>query len=335
MDRLIRVKELKWWDRLFKWNNAKTEIDTTMAEYTKTLFEEQTKFAFTNEANNELKTRIAVLEAENRNKTESYERSILVMSEVQSGLEQDRTNLRLSREAELMSESERMKETWRRHEENVEESIRAICKKYNVEYISQSDVPFKGKPDNTIVIGNMYTIFDAKSPAATVLDNFPRYIKVQADLIKKYISEEKVRSNIFLVVPTNTLKTLEEFTHDIGTYKVHVIPIEALEPVILTLRKIEDYELAEDLDPELKDNLIKMLGKLSHDIKRSIQISNDTSSYLLEGVNGIKALPIDILEKIEDQEKAEKYNPPQEQRKKLISKAELEKGIHLIENSVN
>jgi hypothetical protein len=111
--------------------------------------------------------------------------------------------------------------------------------------------------------------------------------------------------------------------------------VEALEPIILTLRKIEDYELAEDLDPELKDNLIKVLGKLSHDIKRGVQINNDISSYMLASINNISTLPIDILEKVEDQEKAEKYNPPQEQRKKLISNAELAKGIQLIKNSVN
>lgn len=332
---LIRIKNLKWWDRLFKWNEIRTEIDKIIAEDGRLMFEEQVKSASYIEANNELKTKIAVLEADSRNKTESYEKSILVMSEIQKGLEQDRINLRLSREEEFKRESERMRETWKRHEENVEENIRTICKKYNVEYISQSDVPFKGKPDNTIVIGDLYTIFDAKSPATTSLENFPRYVKAQADLIKKYIKEEKVRSDIFLVVPTNTLQTLKEFTHDIGTYKVHVVPVEAVEPIILTLRKIEDYELADDLDPELKDNLLKVLGKLSHDIKRGVQISNNVSSYLLASVNSIKSLPTDILEKVENQEKAEKYNPPQEQRKKLISETELEKGIHLINNSVD
>ncbi len=335
MERLTRVKELIWWERLFKWNEVKTEINKTIADHERVMFEERTKLAFVKEANNELKTRVAVLEAESRNKTESYERSILVMSEVQNSLEQDRTNLRLAREAELKRKSERMRETWKRHEENVEENIRVICKKYNVEYISQSDVPFKGKPDNTVVFGDMYTIFDAKSPATTSLENFPRYIKAQADLIKKYIKEEKVRSNIFLVVPASTLQTLKEFSYDVGTYKVHVVSVEALEPIILTLRKIEDYELAEDLDPELKDNLIKILGKLSHDIKRGVQISNETASYLLTSVKDIKTLPTDILAKIEDQEKAEKYNPPREQRKKLISESELEDGNLLIESSVN
>lgn len=335
MERLIKVKELVWWYRLFKWNDTKLELDRIIIEHNNLMFEEQTKLAAIRESVSEQKTRIAVLEAESRNKTDSYERSILVMSEVQKGLEQDRLNLRLSREEEFKREADKMRTTWKRHEENVEENIRALCKKYNVEYISQSDVPFKGKPDNTIVIGDMYTIFDAKSPATTSLDNFPRYVKAQADLIKKYTNEERVRSDIFIVVPTNTLKVLKEFTHDIGTYKVHVIPVEAIEPIILTLRKIEDYELAEDLDPELKDNLIKVLGKVSHDIKRSIQINNNMSSYLLASINNVKTLPTDILEKIEDQEKAEKYNPPQEQRKKLISEEELESGIQLIENSVN
>ncbi len=335
MERLVRVKELKWWNRLFKWDEAKSEIDNAMMEHNKLIFEGQTKLAAIKEFDINQKTRIAVLESESRNKTESYERSILVMSEIQKSLEQDRFNLHLAREEELKHESEQMRATWKRHEENVEENIRALCKKYNVEYISQSDAPFKGKPDNTIVIGDMYTIFDAKSPATTSLDNFPRYVKAQTDLIKKYTNEERVRSNIFIVVPTNTLKVLKEFTHDIETYKVHIVSIEALEPIILTLRKIEDYELAEDLDPELKDNLIKILGKLSHDIKRGVQISNNLSSYLLAGINNIKTLPTDILEKIEDQEKAEKYNPPQEQRKKLISESELERSIQLIENSVN
>src|SRR5207247_2190696 len=102
-----------------------------------------------------------------------------------------------------------LKETWTRHQDKVKEVIKTICQKYTIEYIDK--VPFKGNPDNTIKICDEFVIFDAKSPASDDLDNFPTYIKAQMESVKKYIKEENVKKEIFLVIPSNTVDVIGHF----------------------------------------------------------------------------------------------------------------------------
>jgi hypothetical protein len=321
-------------EEISKLSGHRDLIDSKAHMFEKQFVEEQAKRTAAQERIVLLEKMLTDLQSKDADRVERYTSSIEQINKLKDMLDKERQFLREEQERQSRQRFEYMKETWKRHEENVSAEIRTICKKYNIEYFGQSDVPFKGKPDNTILIGDLFTIYDAKSPANDDLENFPRYIKSQAESIKKYTKEAKVRNDIFLVVPDNTLSSLEEFTYDIGTYRAHVIPVQALEPIILNLKKIEDYEFAEDLDPEVKENLIRIVGKLVHDIKRSVQITNDVSSYLIGSIGGVKTLPSELIIKIEEQEKAEKFNPPQEQRNKTINEDEIVQNIKHIENNI-
>jgi len=366
IDKLNGLIKLGLISRLFRWDNVKNMLENIKTNYNNdielmsrshdkevnelighreatntkaTLFErqyieEQAKNAAGQERIILIEKLLTDLQARDTDRIERYTASIEQVNKLKDMLDEERRVLREDQEKQAQKRLEFMKETWKRHEENVAAEIRSICKKYNIEYLSQSEVPFKGRPDNTIVIGDLFTVYDAKSPANDDLENFPRYIKSQSESIKKYTQDPKVRNDIFLVVPDNTLPVLTEFTYDVGTYRTHVIPVQALEPIILNLKKIEDYEFAEDLDPEVKENLIRIVGKLVHDVKRSVQINNDVASYLLGSITGIKTLPTDLVMKIEEQEKAEKFNPPQEQRSKIIDREELVQNIKHINNDI-
>jgi hypothetical protein len=201
--------------------------------------------------------------------------------------------------------------------------MKTICNRHGVEYLEA--VPFKGKPDNTLKINDEYVIFDAKSPLNEDLNNFPIYIRNQAESVSKYMKEEGVRREIFLVVPTNTLEELEQFEFRLSDYTVYVISTEALEPVILALRKIEDYEFAESLSPEERENICRVIGKFVHLSKRRIQIDGFFAKQFFELVYRSEAdLPKDILEKAVEFERNEKLNPPTDKRAKQISNRELE-----------
>lgn len=353
--KLTDIKHMSWWSRLVHWGVIQKTIDGIKEHYNeernellsarrraldtsnfleKALFEEQTKTTSVQERIILLEKIISDLQSKDNERTERYAVNLEEISKVREILETERKVLRDKLEEDRHLQLTEMKDTWRRHENNVETEIRLICKRYSIEYLGQTDVPFKGKPDNTLVIGELFMVFDAKSPATDDLENFPRYIKTQADLVKKYIKEKKVGNDIFLVVPDNTLQVLKEFVYEIGTYKVHVIPTQALEPIITGLKKTEAYEFGEDLDPEVKESLIRIVGKIVHDVKRSIQISNNISSYLIGSLNNLRILPTDLLGKIEEQEKAEKYNPPQEQRRKIINGEELEKDIEFVTRTI-
>jgi hypothetical protein len=225
----------------------------------------------------------------------------------------------------------KLKETWSRHEDNVRIRIKTICSKHGVEYVDS--VPFKGRPDNTLKINSEFLIFDAKSPAGDDLSNFPSYLKNQAENASKYVNEEDVRREIFLVVPTNTLEMLEQFEYKLSDYTAYVISIDALEPVILALRKIEDYEFAEQLSPEERENICRVIGKFLHLSKRRIQIDGFFAKQFFELLYRSDAdLPADILESVKEFEKSEKLNPPQEKRAKQISIKELESDVNKIKS---
>lgn len=254
---------------------------------------------------------------------QEHSNAIASLKQIQDGLRRDREDEVNKRNALEIERLTRLKETWINHEENVKNRIKKICHKQAIEYVEK--VPFKGKPDNTLKINDEFIIFDAKSPANEDLSNFRSYVKNQAESAIKYVKEEGVRREVFLVIPTNTLDQIEQFEYRLADYSVYVISIDSLEPIILALRKIEDYEFAEQLSPEERENICRVIGKFVHLSKRRIQIDGFFAKQFFELVYRSEAdLPKEVLEKVVEFERAEKLNPPIERRARQISTKELE-----------
>lgn len=263
-----------------------------------------------------------------------YEKSMAALNQIQQKIQKDReaeVDIRNRAEIERLK---RLKETWTAHEENVKGRIKAICNRHGIDYVDK--VPFKGSPDNTIKIKDEFIIFDAKSPASDDLSNFPSYIKNQTDSISKYVKEEGVRRELFLVVPTNTLDALGQYEYKLPDYTVFVISIDSLEPIILSLKKIEDYDFVDQLSPEERENICRVIGKFVHLSKRRIQIDGFFAKQFFELVYRSEAdLPKDILDKVVEFEKSEKLNPPIEKRAKQINLKELELENDKINSEAN
>lgn len=211
---------------------------------------------------------------------------------------------------------EEMAKTWRAHEDLVEQSMKQICSKYTMDYLDKEKVPFKGKPDNTVKIANEFIIFDAKSPQKDDLNNFPKYIKTQSESIKKYVKETDVKKDLFLVVPTNTIDKLPQTFYDQSDYRVYVITIDALEPILLSLRKIEEYEFAEKLSPEDREAICRVIGHFAHHTKRRLQIDTFLADKSLELLKSCDYLPEDILDEVKNHEVKTIINVPMDKRSK-------------------
>jgi hypothetical protein len=131
---------------------------------------------------------------------------------------------------------------------------------------------------------------------------------------------------IFLVVPTNTIQVLKQLTYRMGDYDVFVITRDSLEPVILSLKKIEEYDLADKLSPEDRDSICRIIGKFAHTAKRRIQVDQYFSNEFIEIVlKSQKDLPEDLQKQVIEFEKSEKLNPSTEKRAKIISIDELQR----------
>jgi len=264
----------------------------------------------------------AFKESEN-NRIKEYDKKMNLLTSEIERIRNERHREKESTQREAIEKIEEMRQMWATHQEDTKKTIKMICQKHTVEYVEK--VPFKGTPDNTIRIAQEFVIFDAKSPGKNDLLNFPIYIKNQADGVKKYVNQDSVRKEVFLVIPSNTSEVIKQYTYNMGDYIVYVVMLDALEPLILSLKRIEAYEFVDQLSPEERENICRIVGKFAHIAKRRIQIDHFFSWEFLDVLTKCKAdLPKEILEKVIEFEKAEKLNPPQERRAKQILTKELQ-----------
>jgi DNA repair exonuclease SbcCD ATPase subunit len=270
----------------------------------------------------ELSSKNAKLEQAEQTRQEEYRKNIASVNSLRESLEQDRQRLAEQRLKETAEAFEKLKLTWRNHEEAVRNELLRICQSNQVEYVKE--VPFKGKPDNTLFIAGEYVVFDAKSPAGDDLENFPKYIKLQTENVAKYVKQDNVRKDLFLVIPSNTVESIRQYSYRLADYNVYVVTLDALEPVILTLKRIEDYEFAEQMTPEERENICRVIGKFTHTAKRKIMIDYFFSFQFLDIISKTNtSLPDEIRKAVAEFEKSEKLNPPQEKRAKQISMEEI------------
>ena len=302
--------------------NAKTNAFEQVKIENTTLKE---KLSNIEQERNNLKNENIFLKKEEENRNETLRKSIESTNTLQESLTNEKERLNDLRVKETEDRLEKMKWTWGEHEKDVENHLKLICRNHVIKYISQENFPHpRNKPDNSIEIMDQLIVFDAKSPANDDLSNFPKYIKLQTESLKKYAKHDDVKKDLFLVIPSNTLQVINKFTYNIGDYNVYIITKDALEPIILSLKKIEEYEFADKLSPEERDNVCRIIGKFAHTTKRRIQIDQFFAEEFLDTLNKAGTqLPRDILESVIQFENAEKLNPPMEKRKKQILTKDL------------
>ena len=173
-------------------------------------------------------------------------------------------------------------------------------------------------------------VFDAKSPLGDDTSKFMSYLKDQATNLKKYAKHSDVRKELFLVVPTNTVSSIKEFRIDCGDYMAFIVTKDALEPIILSLKKIEDYEFADKLSPDERDDICRVIGTFAHAAKRRIQIDQWYNEIVINDIQKAgKILPKEFVKLVQQYDLAEKLNPPIEKRNKKIELSELLSLIHI------
>ncbi len=349
-----QVKTLTFWQRLFRWSQFRSlsyeayeEFKTLLSEAARSIQElekaktdisvlkndnehiRKSQSALENEVSNlrrensQLKEENTIFKQTDDDRKTKYEKDVATLNAITDKIQADRDKEIADRQQEEIERLNKMKETWVSHQEDVKNQIKMICDRNTIEYVDK--VPFKGNPDNTIKVCDEFIIFDAKSPASDDFANFPNYIKLQTESVKKYIKEQNVKKDIFLVIPSNTLGVIDCFFYNMADYNVYVVTLDALEPIILSMKKLEEYEFVEQLSPEDRDNICRVIGKFAHVTKRRIQIDQFFERQFLEVLSKCEAdLPRDILEKVIEYERSEKLNPPQEKRAKLISSTELD-----------
>ncbi|MGY8946147.1 MAG: hypothetical protein ACKVJS_03740 [Flavobacteriales bacterium] len=312
--------------------NVKIE-DLDKLKSDKIQLEERLKFV--SDERNNLKNENVRLNNDQEKRVSDSNKQIESLITLKQSAEHEKQVLNNERVSKKEKEFEEIKSQWGKHEKDVENCIREICRNNIIKYIGQEEFPHpRNKPDNSIEIMDQLIVFDAKSPANNNLDNFPKYIKDQTESLKKYAKHDDVKNDLFLVIPSNTLNVIDEFSYKIGGYNVFVVTKDALEPIILSLKKIEEYEFVDKLSPEERDNVCSVIGKFAHTTKRRIQIDNFFQREFLNTLDKAKKLPREILETVIEFENAEKLNPSMEKRKKIILTKDLKDQVDEIEKDM-
>ena len=258
-------------------------------------------------------------------RNEDYNKKIERLNETHQFVERERAREAALRTQAEVERLERQKETWLRHETDVEQRMRLLCQELGIAYIDKEKFPLGGKPDNAVLICDEYIIFDSKSPQGEDLTNFPAYIRREAEAAKKYAKYETVKKDVFLVVPTNAISQLKNTYLPLGAHRVHVVTIEALHSILSQLKKIEDYEFAEKLSPEDREKIVGILGRMAHGMKRRIQVDHFFANEFISVLTDAENLPPEILKAAQAVERSSKLNPPIEKRAKQIETASLAK----------
>ena len=285
---------------------------------------------------NTLKNENIAFQKAEEGRQKEVSKSIASALTLQESLEAEKSRLNDERVQEKEDALKKMKLKWSDHEKDVQNHLQLICRNNVITYVSQEDFPHpRNKPDSSIEIMDQLIVFDAKSPANDDLSNFPKYIKNQTENLKKYAKHDNVKNDLFLVIPSNTLEVIDQFHYNIGDYNVYIISKDALEPVVLSLKKIEEYEFADKLSPEDRDNVCRIIGKFAHTTKRRIQVDEFFAREFLDTLSKAGTqLPRDILENVIKFENAEKLNPPMEKRNKKILTTDLKQQVDKLEKEM-
>jgi len=284
---------------------------------------------------NDLKNINTKLSNEEEKRVLDSKKEIEALITLKQSTEQEKQANNNLRVREKEEEFEKMKSQWVEHEKDVENYLKEICRNYVIKYVGQEEFPHpRNKPDNSIEIMDQLIVFDAKSPSNNNLENFPKYIKSQTENLKKYAKHDNVKNDLFLVIPSNTLNVIDQFSYKIGEYNVFVVTKDALEPIILSLKKIEEYEFVDKLSPEERDNVCSVIGKFANTTKRRIQIDHFFQREFLSTLDKAKKLPREILESVIEFENAELLNPPVAKRKNKIFTKDLKDQVNDIEKDM-
>ena len=337
---LVLEKEVSEGDTTITNLNKQVEIAAARAETFDQIKLEKAaideRLALIDRERNSLKNENIAYQKAEEGRQKEVSKSIASALTLQESLEAEKSRLNDERVQEKEDLLKKMKLKWSDHEKDVQNHLQLICRNNVITYVSQEDFPHpRNKPDSSIEIMDQLIVFDAKSPANDDLSNFPKYIKNQTENLKKYAKHDNVKNDLFLVIPSNTLDVIDQFHYNIGDYNVYIISKDALEPIVLSLKKIEDYEFADKLSPEERDNVCRIIGKFAHTTKRRIQVDEFFAREFLDTLSKAGSqLPRDILENVIKFENAEKLNPPMEKRNKKILTKDLKEQVDKLEKEM-
>jgi len=209
-------------------------------------------------------------QAEEKRKAESFDKKIAQLDEAKNALEDEKKRIRKEDEEEAENEKANRDRMWAEHEEKVKSHLGELCKlpQYNFQSYDNKNLPegFGGKfkPDFMIEFLGQYVIFDAKVSKSENLQSYvSTNVKSTADKIN---NDAKIYPMVFFVVPTDAIALLTKTHFQEQGYEFFIISPEAIPVLLAAFKRISAYELAEQLDPRERENIVTLIAEFDHHI---------------------------------------------------------------------
>jgi len=215
----------------------------------------------------DLSRKVTKFESGEERRQQDFERKIDELDSAKNRFDAERARVIREDEERIQQEIEERDRMWNDHENNVHSLLSSLCKmqEHSFDSFDNNNLPegFDGslKPDFLIEFLGQYVIFDSKISRRA--DNIQTYI---TDNVKK--TAKKMKNNtsiypaIFFVVPTDAIVELKKTYFYEGGFSFYVVSPEALAPILASLRKIRDYEIAEKMDPLQRENIVSLIADL-------------------------------------------------------------------------
>ncbi len=241
-------------------------------------------------------------QAEEKRKAEAFDKKIAQLDEAKNALEDEKKRIRKEDEEEAENEKANRDRMWAEHEEKVKSHLGELCKlpQYNFQSYDNKNLPegFGGKfkPDFMIEFLGQYVIFDAKVSKSENLQSYvSTNVKSTADKIN---NDAKIYPMVFFVVPTDAIAMLNKTHFQEQGYEFFIISPEAIPVLLAAFKRISAYELAEQLDPRERENIVTLIAEFDHHINMRNALDIIASQTGISVLSKVQGLQKDLKEEI-------------------------------------
>ncbi len=228
-----------------------------------------------------------------------------------------------------------MVEIFEGHHARVEAVLEKVCADLNLGFKTEATYHGTSHPDFAVLVNSSYVFFNTVSPASPDdAASFAGRVAAEAAELIEAAKEDGVRGEAYLVVPNAVAADLTEFVYESSRCTVFVVTPEALEAVVRTLRRIEEYEFARQITPFELDQICRFIGELSHAAKRKVVLDTYFSNEMLELLQKAENLPTDVIADITEYEHAARMNPPTERDSAVLTVPSLSAKVQKLEKAM-
>ncbi|MDR0438742.1 MAG: hypothetical protein LBH02_00790 [Methanocalculaceae archaeon] len=228
-----------------------------------------------------------------------------------------------------------MMEIFARHQIHVGEILAKICEELHLDLKTETTYRGISHPNFAVLVNNSYVFFNTVSPASPdKIADITRHVTEKATELLEAAKEDGVRGEAYLVVPSEIAADLTKFVFESVRCTVFVVTPEALQAIVSTLKRIEDYEFSRQITPFELDQICRFIGELSHMTKRKIALDTYFSNEMLEILQRTENLPTDVAINIIGYENVTRMNPPVERDAAVLTVPSLSAKIQKLEKAI-